>query len=574
MPTYTPVAEGYDPFAEVQAQSPTQRRKPTYTPVPEGFDPFEATPAPSEPQAPEWAGKYPNLYGLAGAAWEAGVKPTIELGATALGAAGGALAGTAAAPGVGTVLGALGGGGLGYATAQPAIREIESLLKTGGSEPPKTATEELKRMASDIPTGAAYAALGGAPLVKGFGVAAQEVKGIIPAAVQKVPGAMKRVGERLIGSELKVPPSLAADEVKAARDLIRRVSATPDEAGMQAVKTYADTTNRTVEGILRPGHNLGETIPRNKLIQALTEYKNEQMIPGNKDAVKLLIKEYQRQPKNIPLLDALKLKQQIYKDISDSAYKEAYTGAAALSNIQTQGMRGVANKIKMSLEELYPAIKPLTEAQKGMHIAEKSINRHIVESMSAPLAGGSLFSTTKKIIKPALSAIGIAPTKLGLRLTKAGEALGKPLGEKAVAPTAKELITEAEHVAAGRLPVRVAAEKEAARIIAEQNVMAQAGQLQSSASKAVLGRLAKEKAAAQVVKDNMASRIAASMEPDVKKALAEKEAMAKEILQKKGFNLSDPQTWSGVEKTPFQGGVNWRFMGKGRLEHTLRIKGV
>lgn len=547
MPTLRPV--NYDPFAPQGQPAAPQSRGATLKPV--NFNPFAGN-EPSAPAetTPSWAGDYPNVYAGLGTLHELNAPQFAGMaGGAATGAAVGALGGPLAP--ITVPAGAIIGAGFGYAAGRPAQKALGESL---GNPQPETTPAQL---GTDIATGALYEAGGRA----------------VGAAAQKLPGLMKRAGERLIGSELKVPPTIAADEVKAARDLIRRTKATPDEAGMKALNAYADTTNRTVESILRPGHDLGETIPRSKLIQALTEYKNEQMIQGNKDAVEALIKDYQRQPKNIPLLDALKLKQQIYKDISDSAYKEAYTGAASLSNVQTQGLRGVASTIKTSLDELYPAIKPLTEAQKGTHIAEKSINRHIVESLSSPLTGHEVFSTVKKVIKPALSAVGVTPTKLGLRLTQAGEALGRPLGEKVVIPTAQDLITEAEHIAAGRLPARIAAEKEAARIMAERYVTHQARRLQGEAAKTVLARLAKEQATAQAVKDEMASRIVSSMKPDVKKALAEKEALVKELLQRKSFNLDQPQVWSGAEQTPFQGGVNWRFKGRGRLEHTPPYQG-
>jgi hypothetical protein len=71
--------------------------------------------APSEPEAPEWAGKYPNLYGAVGAA-----KEVARFGAETAALVGGGIAGAPAGP-----AGALVGAGLAFGGVKAAERYLE-----------------------------------------------------------------------------------------------------------------------------------------------------------------------------------------------------------------------------------------------------------------------------------------------------------------------------------------------------------------------------------------------------------------------------------------------------------------
>ena len=102
-----------------------------------------AKPVTSGPYVPEWAGKYPNLYGILG-----GTKAIVEFGAETAALIGGGSAGAALGAvegGIGAVPGAVVGAGLAYGGVKTIERKLD--------EPPKRFSEQAKTAVTDVLTG-------------------------------------------------------------------------------------------------------------------------------------------------------------------------------------------------------------------------------------------------------------------------------------------------------------------------------------------------------------------------------------------------------------------------------------
>jgi hypothetical protein len=107
----------------------------------------------SEPRTPEWAGKYPNLYGLYGAGrelYKTVGKPAIETAGMVGGGIVGAGSGILAGAGLGAIPGAAAGAGLGYAGARNLTGVIDSALEVERGDRatlPKVAKSTVKDIA-------------------------------------------------------------------------------------------------------------------------------------------------------------------------------------------------------------------------------------------------------------------------------------------------------------------------------------------------------------------------------------------------------------------------------------------
>lgn len=158
----------FDPDAYIASLKAKQAPAPTPTPPP-------VIPAKPQPafgsEVPQWARDSPRLYGAAQAARQT-LGPTLE----GILSAGGALAGSAVSPVVGTVAGGAGG----YALAKNILRPADVAL---GNVAPETPTNALIRGINELGEGALY---------QGGGMAAIPILGkaiaAVPAAVGKGAG--------------------------------------------------------------------------------------------------------------------------------------------------------------------------------------------------------------------------------------------------------------------------------------------------------------------------------------------------------------------------------------------------
>lgn len=105
--------------------------------------------APASPQVPEWAKKYPELYGVAGAVRET-LGPLVSAGGGLIGSLLGGTAGAVGGP-AGVVAGGMGGAGLGYGIGNEINRLADVAL---GNVTQGTPNQITRNALSDIATGA------------------------------------------------------------------------------------------------------------------------------------------------------------------------------------------------------------------------------------------------------------------------------------------------------------------------------------------------------------------------------------------------------------------------------------
>ncbi len=157
-----------------------------------------------EPPTPEWAGQYPNLYGMYGAGRELYKqigKPLIEGAGMVGGGAIGAISGFMGGAGLGAIPGTVLGAGLGYAGARNLTGAIDQYLDIGRGLDEPTPGRVMKSTAQDFVLGA----LGGGP-----------TKGVTPVLPRQIApeisSAMKQSGVKLSPAEITGGKTLAQVE--------------------------------------------------------------------------------------------------------------------------------------------------------------------------------------------------------------------------------------------------------------------------------------------------------------------------------------------------------------------------
>lgn len=270
---------------------------------------FES-PTPTEQLVvPEWGREHPNLYGVAGAAYET-AKPVVE----ALGLAGGAIVGSGAGP-VGTVAGA----GLGYAGA----KELTSLAGEAlGVEKRGSVIEEVKEAGEHVVEGAVMEATG------------QIIGKVLPIVWQ---GTKKG----LIDAKNYIT-KLTPEKQKQAVELIKlaekhNVPLTYGDIKKGSIEPKLEVAMESVPGVGMGGFREGQNIAVKKA--AMIQLK-KQTPPSVDDWADIAQK-------------GLKSKAKIIKDIAAKKYNKVAKLADPLGNAPTSNMNETAsNIIKKEMEKL------------------------------------------------------------------------------------------------------------------------------------------------------------------------------------------------------------------------------
>jgi hypothetical protein len=202
------------------------QQAPSQEPVPRG--------TPEEEMVPEWGRKYPTLYGVAGAAYEAG-KPVVE----ALGLAGGAIAGTPAGP-----AGQVAGAALGYAGAKNLLEVAEEQL---GIKLPQSAIDQLKDIPQELAEGAVME-MGGQIAGKAIPAIGRPVKTLLKReATKAMAEPLAREGVEVAqatGMEL-TPGQITGNKfLLMAENVARRAGVTADQIHKHDVKVAGQAINK------------------------------------------------------------------------------------------------------------------------------------------------------------------------------------------------------------------------------------------------------------------------------------------------------------------------------------------
>ena len=175
-----------------------------------------------EDLTPQWAGEYPNLYGVAGAAREM-LGPVLS----AAGLVGGGMVG-GASTGPAAPAGAVAGAGLGYGMAENVLRQADVAL--GNRKPYDNLIEAGQQTGRDVATGATYE-MGGQVI----GSAIQPAVRFIAPAMQRFPG----IGRPFKGRGM--PGTAGRAQVEAGEQLLDAQPKTLDDL-INSGRTEMETT--------------------------------------------------------------------------------------------------------------------------------------------------------------------------------------------------------------------------------------------------------------------------------------------------------------------------------------------
>lgn len=321
--------------------------------------------------APEWAGRHPNIYGIAGAAREK-LGPVVE----GIGLIGGGMAG--AAPGVlsgfplmaaSSVLGA----GLGYGIGKGITHGADVLL---GNTPPEKITQSVKRTAIDVKTGAMTEMVG-----QSAGVATDFIlKKLTPFARKLYESAIKPIPSMPIKTREKIITTGLDNAVKG-------LPYRPNEKSVMQLGKNITNLVDTADSIVTSGAKIGDTIKTEPLLKALDEVLNsfsEGPFPQKDIAIiNSLKKQLIDRGETMPVDEALKMKKFIYK-VADKYYKP---GLTAIIPAKVEAEKAVARAIKQELETLFPAITPINkEASRQIEFGK------VLERAASRVGNRELFS--------------------------------------------------------------------------------------------------------------------------------------------------------------------------------------
>lgn len=368
-------------------------------------------------------------------------RPALEVGGALAGAALAAPA-NVLAPGVAS----LGGAGLGYAAGRRVARGLETFA---GTKPPETAGQAFLGAARDVPLGAAMEAGGtviGLPVQKGLQAASKLAPRIYESIAKIAPRSIpKAQRERAVATAFQYGIPATTKGLKKSSDLI-------------------NTLNKQIGDVLDTASQKGDTIKTSNILKRLDDvktwakksYENPKPILDNIDIYAKEITEVRGEI--IPAIEAQKLKQGIYKRLTDAAYGE-------IKGPDKEMSKAFARGIKEELVDKYPALQQLNAEDSALiglnNILEKSVsrirNRDILGLSEyggtiggAQLAGGggaAIGLIASKILKsPAVM------SRLSFALAKAGKKAGIPVAQRAIAYPAVGKAADQEDVTVPPMP--------------------------------------------------------------------------------------------------------------------------
>lgn len=294
--------------------------------------------------------------------------------------AGAMFGGAAAAPGnvIAPGVASLGGAGLGYA----AGRKLQDFIDvSAGAKDPSTLPQALASTATDIPIGAAMEA-GGA---------------IIGKPIQAGIKAAGPLAKRLYESVAKIPPRSVPKAVRdKAIETALKYKIKPTEKGFKKLRGMIEATNEQISTVINDASTMStrarelnkKTGRRGEFDEDMIEVRDVlKRLQGVREWAKnsypdptpiyKIIDEYrqgvmQSRGARIAVDTAQKLKQGIYRRLTDSAYGEYSTPVKEIE-------KSIARGLKEELVEKYPILESLNSKDSALiglaDILEKTVNR-------------------------------------------------------------------------------------------------------------------------------------------------------------------------------------------------------
>lgn len=346
-------------------------------------------PVESQPEAPEWAGKYPNLYGAAGASREA-LGPILE----ALGMAGGAaLGGGPVSPGTAAV-----GAGLGYAGVENLLKQVDYAL---GNKKDPGVVENLKQLPGEIGTGMAMEA-GGQIAGKAVTSAVQGLNKYAPklyeSAMKPSTTLKESIRDKRVATALKNELIVSKKGLAKSKEIIADIN--------NQIKTRIDSASEGLEHAVEVDRAL-------EPVASLSEKTFKKSINPAKEmrSIAKYVSEVQEtRPEFISVQDAQAFKQTLNKEL-DTFYKSLASGKATPPMIEAQTKAAMADGLRAEITTMFPEVAVLNAKEGALIELNKSLtqavnrirNREIIPLLTGIALGTSPTNSVLKAL--ALKAI-------------------------------------------------------------------------------------------------------------------------------------------------------------------------
>ncbi len=346
------------------------KEEPTKTTIPKTSD-------------PEWAGKYPNLYGLYGAG-KALARAGIEGAGTTLGAAGGALL---PVPGTSLI-----GAGLGYAGSK-------RLADVALGEPSDIS---VKGIAGDVALGAIFqgagSLIGKIPGVKR--ILSPEMASIGPESTVGSE-ALNKVAYSTMEKTMKIPPSVKeAKRITAIETALEeRIPVT--KGGLSKVKGILEDLEGQMDSAVANSINKNNMMATDNVLGPVGELRDKLLntVNGKNLAKELdaVVKRFKKQYGNEISVEQA----QMIKQNTNALLTKAY---GSLQNVQTESVKQIVRGLKDEIATQIPEIAGVNLRYSHLKTLETAMERAVHRtgnwdwlSLSSELAGAAVGASTGKI---------------------------------------------------------------------------------------------------------------------------------------------------------------------------------
>ena len=340
-------------------------------------------PTSTEPQAPEWAGKHPNLYGVAGAARET-LGPVVE----ALGMAGGAIAGVPAGP-----AGVVGGSGLGYAGATNLLKQADYAL---GNKQDPGVVENLKQLPSEVGTGMAMEAGGqvtGKVVEKAVRLLGKYAPKLYESAMKPSTTLKEAIRDKRVNTALKNEIIVSKKGLAKSKDIIADIN---------------NTIKSRIEGASQGLENAVEIDKALEPVADLSAKIFKKNINPSKDmryVAKYISDVQETRPEFISVQDAQAFKQTLNKEL-DTFYKNLASGKATPPVIEAQTKAAMADGLRAEITTMFPEVATLNAKEGALIELNKSLtqavnrirNREIIPLLTGIALGTSPSNSVLKAL--------------------------------------------------------------------------------------------------------------------------------------------------------------------------------
>ena len=312
------------------------------------FDQYRVTPPPTTPPPEKPPSKWKQIGRSVANFVEPAVRPTLEYGGMAAGAALGVPEGPA---------GVVAGAGLGYAAGRQGANLYDQAT---GKGQPKPVLEGIAGAGKDFVEGTEME-MGGQVLGK---------------YVQKIGQYFASKAPRLYESALKIPPSVPKEIRDKAVQTGLQGKYKPTEKDLNGLlKDIEQTNNAIAEGIAQAGKK-GETVSTDEVLKRVEQLKEFYQNAPNPapylkelDDIKAGILEYRG--KKIPIEKAQKIKQTVYA-LNKKHYGE-------MKGLEIEANKAIARGIKEEIVKQHPEIGDLNEHDSALinleEVLERAVNR-------------------------------------------------------------------------------------------------------------------------------------------------------------------------------------------------------